>query len=325
MTERTSASAGSAWDADVLPSDPVEPYDTDSTTAPTASGAYDAVTRGEYRDAGGEEDEVEVLVAEIAGTRSELAVTVEELGERLDPSNIADMAKDRVKEATIGNIETKVNDVTTAASDFASDASRTAQEAGSGLVETIKQNPIPAAMAGIGIGWLLMNRRSGTSSNWSGSWSGDRYRAGSWDSRAIPSGHRMSGGGIGDKASELGDKASELGDRAAEIPNQIGRRAEDASQAVGEAVSNFGDSASQKASMVQQSAGDVVSQAQRAIESNPLAFGAIAVAVGAAVGLALPSTDAEKRVMGQAGSQVIDKVQTAVSKPLERLESQAAQ
>lgn len=314
MTERTSASAGSAWDADVLPSDPVEPYDTDSTAAPTASGAYDAVTRGEFRDAGGEEDEVEVLVAEIAGTRSELAETVEVLGERLDPSNIADMAKDRVKEATIGTIETKVNDVTTAASDFASDASRTAQEAGSGLLETIKQNPVPAAMAGLGIGWLVMNRRSGTSSNWSG----DRYRAGSWDSRAIPSGHRMSGGGIGDKASELGD-------RAAEIPNEIGRRAEDASQAVGEAVSNFGETASQKATMVQQSAGDVVSQAQRAIESNPLAFGAIAVAVGAAVGLALPSTDAEKRVMGQTGSQVIDRVQNAVTEPLERLESQAAQ
>ena len=28
------------------------------------------------------------------------------------------------------------------------------------LVETIRQNPIPAAFAGIGIAWLLMNRSS---------------------------------------------------------------------------------------------------------------------------------------------------------------------
>ena len=50
-------------------------------------------------------------------------------------------------------------------------------------------------------------------------------------------------------------------------------------------------------------------------------MGAIAVAIGAAVGLALPASQAEKRVIGQAGSQLIDKAETAVTRPLEELES----
>ena len=36
----------------------------------------------------------------------------------------------------------------------------TTEDARYGVVETIKQNPFPAALAGIGLAWLIMNRQS---------------------------------------------------------------------------------------------------------------------------------------------------------------------
>src|SRR5215212_3103500 len=149
-----------------------------------------------------------------------MAGTVGELGERLDPGNIADRARGRVRDATIGTIEGKVEEMTTAASDFASDAGRTAQEAGSGLIETIRQNPVPAAMAGIGIGWLVMNRRSAPNRQWSGEW--DRRRGSMrWAD-----------------TSRFEDRSAteDWTQRAGEIPDAIGRRAEGAGEAIGDAA-----------------------------------------------------------------------------------------
>jgi ElaB/YqjD/DUF883 family membrane-anchored ribosome-binding protein len=305
VIERRSASAGSEWDADVLPGD-------DTATQMTTAADLSAGADNDDPTAG--DQDVEALVVEIEETRTEMAGTVEELGDRLDPANVAARAKETVRDATIGTLERKVDDVTTTASEFASDAGRTAQQAGSGIVETIKQNPIPAALAGIGIGWLVLNRRSGQSSNWSGSW---QSSARNWDRDEIR-------GGIG-RGSNAGRDGSGLtdtiGQRAGEAGDAIGDAASNARRAANDAMTNVGDTAGQAASTVGRTANDVMSQAQQAVESNPLAFGAIAVAVGAAVGMALPATDAEKRVMGQPASQLIDKVENAVSEPLERMET----
>lgn len=55
--------------------------------------------------------------------------------------------KESVREATLGRVET-----------FATQAGDVMNDTRDTLVETIRQNPIPAALAGVGIAWLLMNR-----------------------------------------------------------------------------------------------------------------------------------------------------------------------
>ena len=99
----------------------------------------------------------------------------------------------------------------------------------------------------------------------------------------------------------------------------VGDAADNARRAAGNAVDDLGSSASRAADTVGMTASDAMTQAQEAIESNPLAFGALAVAVGTAIGLALPATQAEKRVMGSTGSRLIDQVETAVSEPLDQM------
>jgi ElaB/YqjD/DUF883 family membrane-anchored ribosome-binding protein len=308
MTERSSMSSSTAWDADVLPSD-------------SGGDAFSDDLTGD--------PEVDQLVVEIAQTRSEMTDTVEELGERLDPANIAQQAGEKVREATIGNVEAKVEDVTNAASNMMSNAGETVQEAGSGIIETIRRNPIPAAMAGVGLGWLVLNRQSGRSGATSWSRQSSIYGNGRASTGYGFSGDPMSGSrGFSD--SSMGSPS--LGDRASEVTDAIGGKAQEAGSAVGDAVSsvgqtasqaanNVGQTASQAANTVGQTASQAATQAQRALESNPIAFGAIAVAVGTAVGLALPATQAEKKVMGQAGGQLIDKVETAVQQPLQEMET----
>ena len=325
MTERTTVSGSSQWDADVLPTEPGSGLGSDELTG---------------------DPEVDQLVSDIAQTRSEMTGTVEELGERLDPANIAAQAGEKVREATIGNVEAKVEDMTQAASNIVNNAGETVQEAGSGVIETIKRNPIPAAMAGIGIGWLVLNRQSGQSSrsSWSrqgSSYGFDRSTSG-YDFSGDPL--RTNGGSTGQS---LGDRAGQvtdtIGNKAQEAGSAVGDAASTVKQTAGEAVSNVGQTASQAvntvgqtasqaantvgqtasqaANTVGQTAGQAATQAQQALQSNPMAFGAIALAVGTAVGLALPATQAEKRVMGQAGGQIIDKVENAVEQPLREMET----
>jgi hypothetical protein len=134
-------------------------------------------------DAGSDEaetpPEVEAKAEDIEQTRDEMTGTVEAIADRLDPANIVQDAKQTVRDATVGKVEEMANTVADTASGFVGDARSTAQDAGEGFLETVKRNPIPAAMAGIGIGWLLMNRSSGQSrrSSWDQArWTGSEDR-----------------------------------------------------------------------------------------------------------------------------------------------------
>jgi ElaB/YqjD/DUF883 family membrane-anchored ribosome-binding protein len=266
-------------------------------------------------DPAGEDPQVEALIVDIATTRSEMSDTVDELGERLAPSAVADRASEAVRQATVGKIETKVNDMTQSASDLVSNAGQTAQETGSGIVETIRRNPIPAVMAGVGIGWLWMNRSSSQQrmSQWSDG-HGRPLRSG-WEAgddgwrRTETAGMGRTGG-------------TSMGDRARDASTAVGETADNARRAAGDAVDNLGMTMSRATDTMGANASDVMTQAQQAIESNPLAFGAVALAVGTAIGMALPATQTEKRMMGSTGGRIIDQVESAVSEPLDRMKSQ---
>jgi hypothetical protein len=115
----------------------------------------DARTRAALGESESGDPEVDELVDDIVETREEMTVTVEEIGDRLDPRNIVAGAKETVREATVG----KVEDMANTAGALVSDAGDTVREAGSGIVDTITRNPIPAAMVGVGLGWLALSRR----------------------------------------------------------------------------------------------------------------------------------------------------------------------
>ncbi|MFL5756219.1 MAG: DUF3618 domain-containing protein [Chloroflexota bacterium] len=306
-------------------------------------------------DEGSSDPEVEEIVSEIEVTRDELAETVAAIGTRLEPSNVVADAKEAVRDATVGKVERTVESVTSTAGEMAGNAGATAQQAGSGIMETIRRNPVPALMTGIGIGWLFMNRSSGTSSSSARRWTTGSPRLVESDDMAYPryggtttyqtSGTMQQpqwqsgndGGGMGD---QLGQTASQAGQRLGQTADQAGQRlgqtADRVGQTAGQLAGNASDTARQLAGTAGQTIGDVQANVggaarhvgwsfQQVAQESPLALGAIAVAVGTAVGLALPATQAERQVLQQPAQRLIGQAEQALSRPMEQMEQQARQ
>jgi ElaB/YqjD/DUF883 family membrane-anchored ribosome-binding protein len=235
--------------------------------------------------------EVEVLENDIAATRDEMTDTVQTIGERLDPANVVQGAKDTVREATVGKVEHMTSNVMD-----------TASEAGGGIVDTIRRNPIPAAMAAVGIGWLLMNRGDGRGSyrsaaRWDDSWR-DTERYGY-------AGYPGSGPDRG------------VTDRAGQTMDQVGRKA---GQVADDVRSTVGSTVGQLPDQVGSTAREVGWNAERVVQDNPLALGAAAFAVGAAIGMALPETEVERNVLGGPAGSAIEKAQQAASDAVQQLQ-----
>ncbi|WP_410966305.1 hypothetical protein, partial [Salmonella sp. SAL4449] len=57
--------------------------------------------------------------------------------------------------------------MTSQATDFIGDATSSVQEAGGGLIETVRRNPVPALMVGLGLGllWRSWNSDNGSRSS----------------------------------------------------------------------------------------------------------------------------------------------------------------
>jgi hypothetical protein len=115
------------------------------------------------------EAETEAIREDIEQTRSQMAQTVNEIQERLTPHNIVEQVKETAKETAseaIENVKQTVRDATVGkVENMVNNVSESARETSSGLVGLIKENPIPAALAGLGLGWLYMKRQGNSSQN----------------------------------------------------------------------------------------------------------------------------------------------------------------
>ena len=102
------------------------------------------------RDAeGGQSANTEALRAEIETTRMRMSDTLDEIGNRLNPQTIKENVKDSIREATIGRV-----------SHMARNATESVQRSTSGITNAVRENPIPAAMIAVGLGWMFFNNKS---------------------------------------------------------------------------------------------------------------------------------------------------------------------
>ncbi len=258
------------------------------------------------------EEEAEQIEAEIVQTRAEMTETIDAIGEKLAPGNIAQQAKEK----TVGRVEEMV-----------SNAGYRAQEAGTGILDTIRQNPVPAAMAGIGIGWLILGRQRSTGG---GGYSG----TGEWsEGTTYDTGYGRPGTTGAGQLGQAQQRASEVAGRAQARATEVGAQAQArATELADEAQVR----ASEIAGRAQQTAGQVAEQARwqaerarsefdRLMQSNPLAVGVAAAAVGGVAGLAVAVTQREHEMLGETRDRVLDKAQQAAESAMDRVESSTQQ
>jgi len=202
------------------------------------------------------------------------------------------------------------SDTVSSAGQMASSAGETAMDAGSGILDLIQQNPVPAALVGIGLGWLYMNRSSGQPDY--RAHSGTHYRYGS------PS----AGAGYGSGSQSMGSSQG-IGGMVGRATDQVGDLASSAQEQVGEMASSAQERVGDMAGTVMDQTQRAPGQVQRLIQERPLTAAAVAASLGAAVGLWLPSTQLESLLMGPAHEQVMDRAQEVASDTMEKVQGVA--
>lgn len=214
------------------------------------------------------------------------------------------------------------------------------------LLDTIKENPIPAALLGVGLGWLLMNRSDGGG----GDSSRYNYTGGMDFNRADYGIERAEDGSrierakekVGEIAGQVKDTASDLtqkvqdtasslthrvGDKASDLKHRVGDTASDLTHRVGDTASDLthrvGDMAGDVTYRVRDKAHDAATGFENLLRENPLAVGALSLVLGAAVGMAVPGTRHEHQWMGETRDRLVDRASETAHAVADRVQDVA--
>jgi ElaB/YqjD/DUF883 family membrane-anchored ribosome-binding protein len=226
----------------------------------------------------------EELRQEVERTRARVAADVDAIGNKVSPENVKYQAKQRIVQA---KDEAKQRVV------------RSTRRAGRSLADSARDNPLPLVLVGAGLGWLVYNARQ----------SARRYEG--WSEPEHDEFETTPGYDVDyDIDYETGPSARE---RIARARQRAGERVAHA----GERMHEMRERAGERIHHARERAGERIHHAREGAESfakdNPLAVGAIALAIGASVGLLLPTTPAENRMLGQKRDQLMRRGRQAMT------------
>ena len=226
-----------------------------------------------------------------------------------------------------------------------SDGAAAAQGRGSGdfvnsLQDAVRENPISAALIGMGVLWMFMGGSNtslfgggGRKSIFRGVGQGaeevgqcwSRHGGAHWvlgwaaaDAAAERASHVA--GGVREASATIAEHGSRTAGQAADAvasaydatTNAASRAADTLSNAATSAAHAMQETGTKWGSTVQQSIGEI-------FERQPLLLGAVGIAIGAGIAASIPTTEAENKVMGGAS----DFVREAVSEKAAQVKEMA--
>jgi ElaB/YqjD/DUF883 family membrane-anchored ribosome-binding protein len=214
---------------------------------------------------------------EIEQTRSRMSRNIDELGDRLSPSNLKEEAKNKIKDAAQGAV---------------SNVGEQARRTSSRLVEVIRENPLPVIAVGAGVTWLLTQRSKGEVS-------GDRMAR-----YAYTGPERRQSHGVKDR---IGSAVSGAKDTVSETVGGVAERASELKERAGERIGDIGGQARWRTRRLK-------TNLEHTAEENPLMLAIGAAVVGLALGMLLPGTQREDEIMGSARDQLVDRAEETVER-----------
>ena len=234
------------------------------------------------------EPDPDQLERDIAHTRAEMTETLDALGARFEPAYIKEQAQEAIAD--------------------------TARSAGTSMLDTIKDNPLPAGIAAMSIAWLFANRSSGAP---------PRRDAGYARTPAY-GGYAATQVGVYDRGTggpSLGDRAQGAVDGARD---KAGNLIADAKGTASDLADQARHTAQDAGEQAQQYAHRAESWLEGQMNRNPIGVGAVALAAGALVGLSLPETEVEMNLMREPARQVVDRATSVASETFEQAKTVAS-
>lgn len=291
-------------------------------------------------------DETEQLREQIVETRRGMSETIDAIQEKLSFQNISEQVQAQVSEQISGAVETAKDVFYDKAGEVVNTVGRSFRQIGrSDLAKKAQQNPTTLALVGTGIGALLValfvkgdKKSKKKSRSYKYELSEKNYSGVGKMKYPDESRHELKSSRADDSDRSFGSPTQ---DRAADKTSSIYESVSGAANSAYEGVTSAADSAfgslgsaasktyesvgsvagktykglSSAAGYTYDKAGDLGGQVkinyEHYIEENPLAVGAVALALGAAVGLAIPLTRKENEYLGEYRDQLVEKAQDA--------------
>ena len=233
----------------------------------------------------------DAILAEIERTRGEMDTTLTAIEQRLTPGQLVDQGLDYLRHS--------------GANEFVHN-----------LGGQVKHNPMPIALMGIGIAWLMASGRQPQQPKYAysptlGERAGELRDQASGVTQSAKDKMSQSTQAVKDRISSAGSSLSSAGQSARERVSQLG-----------ESLSGAGQSARQRVSDLTGSARTQVARAKEGVDymlrEQPLALGAIGVAIGAVVAAMTPRTRKEDELMGETRDRLVDQAKEVGKEKLEQ-------
>lgn len=210
--------------------------------------------------------------------------TVDELEERLAPGHLVEEVWDVVR--------------------------RQVSDGGQAAGNVVRQHPVPVALVGIGLGWLAIESLSGRSlsiDDGEDGWDGD----GTYETHAThaPYGDGVLASGTGAYASEPGRVYPRAGD---------GDEGDEERSLAGKAKHSLAQGTAEARHRASRYSRRGRHQFWQAMERQPLAVGAMALGLGVIAGLAVPTSEWEDDVMGDASDRVAREARRTASEAVDK-------
>ena len=219
----------------------------------------------------------EEIQAEIARTRGDMDATLTAIEQRLTPGQLVDQGLDYLRHSG-------------------------ARQYASNLGESVKNNPIPLALMGISMAWLMAT--------------GSRRPSHGYES------HESSGPGMMQRASEGMSSAK---DRLSQTTGSARARVGQMGQSARERVGQIGQTARSQMERVRSQAERVRTGYDSVVREQPLALGAIGFAIGALMAAGLPRTRQEDELMGEASDRLTERAKETGKEQLEKAKEVATE
>jgi ElaB/YqjD/DUF883 family membrane-anchored ribosome-binding protein len=251
----------------------------------------------------------EEIERDIQRTREEVSSTIEAIQSKLTPGQMMDQA------------------ITYARHSLPADF-------GSNLGNSVRENPLPVTLIGIGIAWLMMSGQRGRTqgygrpgrdyeaaydssydTTYGAAYGGDASPAYSYDEADEGSVHRALG--------KAGAAGRDMKDKVSESSQHLKERVSSGSQHMKEKASHMTQKASDMTHRAKERASDLGHRSQQnyyrakdrfghLLDEQPLVVGALGIALGASLGAAMPRTRREDQLMGNTRDSLLDQAkQTA--------------